>query len=203
MIDEVLKFLGITTISSGIAFGIIKIFSEKIFENYLQTRIETHKSELEKLNISYQIQFSSLHAERAQIIKLLYICLHDYKLAIIDFFEDDLDKNNPIDHLKFKLNEWTKHAITFNSTFHKYKIFFSNNQVNLINNLDLEINKISNETKKFLSNYENGADQINSILTNDVEFSKIKEKYNHLIENVFLLEKELENQFRALLGVEI
>lgn len=203
MLDEVLKYLGLTTISTVTAYAIIKYFSQKTFENYLQKRIETHKSDLEKLNISYQIQFSSLHAERAEIIKSLYDYLYEYKLAIIDFFDGELNKQNPKEHLEYKLNQWSKYGLEYNTTFHKNKIFFSVLQVELMNTIDKEMNKINDGTRIFLSKYRLVSEQINSINSNDLEFSKLKTESSQLLEKVILLEKELETEFRSLLGVDL
>lgn len=203
MLDEVLKYLGITTISTVTAYAIIKYFSQKTFENYLQKRIETHKSDLEKLNISYQIQFSSLHAERAEIIKSIYNYLYEYKLAIIDFFDGDLDNQNPKVHLEYKLKQWSKYALEYNTTFHKYKIFFSISQVELMNTIDKEMNKINGGTTLFLSKYKIVSEQINSINNNDLEFCQLKIDSGQLLEKVMILEKELEAEFRSLLGVDL
>lgn len=203
MIDEVLKYLGITTISTATAYAIIKYFSQKTFENYLLKKIETHKSELERLNISYQIQFSSLHAERAEIIKRLYDYLYKYKLSIMVFFEGELNTQNPKEHLEFILNQWTESVLEFNSTFHKNKIFFSVLQVELINTIDKEMNKINTGTRAFLSNYQLVSEQINAINSNNSEFSQLKTESIQLIEKVMVLEKELETEFRSLLGVEL
>lgn len=203
MFDEVLKYLGAGILSIATAFGIIKYYSKKIFEDYLQKGIETHRSDLERLNISYQIQFSSLHVERAEIIKRLYDYLYEYKLVIIDFLNGELDQQNPKEHLEFKLNQWSKYALEFNTTFHKNKIFFSVSQVELMNTIDKEMNKINNGTRTFLSKYQLASEQINSINNNDLEFSQLKMEGNQLIEKVMLLEKELETEFRSLLGVEL
>lgn len=203
MLDEILKFLGITAISITAAFGIIKYFSKSIFETYLQKRLERHKSELERLNISYQIQFSSLHLERAEIIKQLYDYLHEYKLAIIVFLDDKLDSQNPKEHLETTLNQWTDYALAFNNTFHKNKIFFSLTQVELLNTIDSEMNKINERTREFLSQFKFVSEQIAAIKNKDKGFLNLKAESNQLLEKTMLLEKELETEFRILLGVEL
>lgn len=203
MLDEIFKYLGITLISSGAAYLIIKYFSQKIFETYLQQKLETHKSELEKLNISYQIQFSALHVERAEVIKKLYNNLHDYKIAIMDFFAADLDPQNPQEHLKHQLNQWAKYAVDFNTTFHKNKIFFKQSQIDLLNTIDKKMIGINNDTELFLSKFEFVTDQISAINNQVPEFIELKLQSIQIIEQEMLIEKELESEFRSLLGVEL
>jgi len=201
MSDEFLKYIGIGSSSILIAYTLIKYLSEKIFENYLVKQIENHKSDLEKLNIKYQIQFSSLHAERAEIIKSIYNLLYDHKNIIHDVMNNELDEQNPIGHLKQKLDYWSELAIILSETFHKNKIFFSIEQVDSINKIHLEINQINEMTKSFFVNNKNITQNINKIFNENIEFKKLRARSEIILENVMVLEKELEEEFRKLLGV--
>ncbi|GAA4239643.1 hypothetical protein GCM10022291_34810 [Postechiella marina] len=201
--EEIFKYLGIFSTSTVVAYGLIRYLSQKFFENYLTKRIESHKSELAKLNISHQIQFSSLHKERAVVIKNLYDFLYNYKLAILDFFENELDDKNPKEHLEHKLAEWTKGVMAFSTTFHQNKIFFSTNQVELINTINNEMDKINKDTRIFLSKYSYAEDQIKEIKEKSSEFMELKSRCDIFLNNTFDLEKQLETEFRKLLGVEI
>lgn len=89
-IEQILKYLGLFALATPGAFLLIRYFSQKIFENYLAKSIETHKSNLERINISHEIQYASLHKERAIVIKELYHKLFDYKMTLIHFFNMDL-----------------------------------------------------------------------------------------------------------------
>lgn len=198
-----LEYIGFGTCSIGIAYVIIKFLSEKIFENYLSKQIETHKSELEKLNIKYQIQFTSLHVERAEIIKSIYNLLYDYKIIIHDVMNNELNNQNPIEHLKQKLNRWSEYAICLSEIFHKNKIFFSLVQVDLINKIHSELNRINDETKFFFVNNRNITENINSIFYENIEFIKLRNESELILEKVMVLEKELEEEFRKLLGVDL
>jgi len=201
--EEIFKYLGIFSASTVVAYGLIRYLSQKVFENYLTKRIESHKSELARLNISHQIQFSSLHKERAEVIKKLYDFLYDYKLAILDFFENELDSKNPKEHLEYKLGEWTKAVIAFSTTFHKNKIFFSSDQVELINSINNEMDKINKETRKFLSQFKLVQEQIEAIKKKDVGFTELKNRSDVFLDKTFELEKQLETEFRKLLGVKL
>ncbi|OCB76465.1 hypothetical protein [Flavobacterium crassostreae] len=201
MIDEFLKYIGIGSSSVVLAYVLIKYLSQKIFENYLVKQIDKHKSNLEKLNIKYQIQFSSLHAERAEIIKSIYNLLYDHKNIIHDVMNNLLDEQNPIGHLKQKLDHWSSLAITLSETFHKNKIFFSIEQVNSINRIHSEINQINKMTESFFSDNRNITQNINSIFNENIEFKNLRTSSDIILENVMVLEKELEEDFRKLLGV--
>ena len=166
-------------------------------------KIESHKSELERLNISHQIKFSSLHVQRAEIIKNLYEYLLDYKMSIFDFFDDKLDELDSKEHLENKLNNWTNAVMGFNDTFHKNKIFFSLKNCELINAIHNEMGKINRRTKEFLSSYNLVDEQINAINNKTPKFLNLKTESDQLLNKILELEKELENQFRNLLGVEI
>lgn len=201
--EEIFKYLGIFSGSTIVAYGLIRYLSQKLFENYLTKRIESHKSELARLNISHQIQLSSLHKERAEVIKNLYDLLYEYKLAIMDFFENELDTKNPKEHLEYKLGEWTKAVIEFSTTFHKNKIFFSSEQVELINSVNNEMDKINKETTKFLSQFKLVQEQIEAIKKRDGGFFDLKKRRDVFLDKTFELEMQLETEFRKLLGVEI
>lgn len=201
-IDKFFAYLGVGVTSITIAFGLIKYLSKNLFENYLLKKLETHKNELERLNISYQIQFSSLHAERAEIIKRLYDYLYEYKLIVLDFFGGELDISDSQKHLQYKLKTWTKIVIEFSEMFHKNKIFFSIPQVELINTIHNEMSIINYTTQDFLGKYQKVSEQISAIQTNAPEFAKLKADSDKLIDDIMVLEKQLENEFRNLLGVE-
>lgn len=197
------ELLGIFFTAGLVTFGLIKFLSKRIFDNYLKKRLESHKSDLERLNISHQIQFSSLHKERAIIIKQLYFSLYDYKLSVMDFFDSQLDNDRPKEHLKHKLENWTNAVLNFSPLFHKNKIYFSKKQVEMINSINNEMEKINTETKQFLSSFEIIQNQITAIKNENQDFKELKKRSNILLENTFELEKNLENEFRKILGVEI
>lgn len=201
--DEILKYLGMFSVSTIAAFGFIKALSKLTFENYLKKRIESHKSELERLNFSFQIQFSSLHKERAIVIKHLYFSLYDYKLAVMDFFGTEINESKPFEHLEHKIENWTKAVLNFSPLFHKNKIFFSTGQVELMNSINNEMESINIETKQFLSQFNSIQCQIGAINSKSEEFMRLKTKCDISLKKTLHLERYLENEFRKILGVEI
>lgn len=199
--EEIFKILGLFATSSVVAFGFIKYMSQKIFDNYLVKKIETHKSELSRLTISHQIKYSSLHKERAIVIKDLYIVLYHYKLTILEFFNVELNDTNPKAEFQNRIGNWTKYAVEFNSMFHRNKIFFSEEHVDLINKIDNEMDKISGDTKAFLSQFELVSKQIEAIQNKDKDFMALKLQIEPVLNKADVLERKLENEFREILGV--
>jgi len=201
VINQIFAFLGVGITATAVAFGLIKYLSQNLFENYLIKKLENHKSELERLNISHQIQFAALHAERAMIIKKLYESLQDYKLIVMDFFEGNLDNTHPDKHLKSQLDSWTKIVVDFSDLFHKNKIFFSVSQVELINRIHNEMSKINDSTQNFLQKFQNIEDEIKAIKNKTPEFNTLRNENDKLVSEIMSLESDLENEFRNLLGV--
>ena len=105
--EQVLEYIGLFALATPVAFGLIKYFSQKIFENYLSKSIETHKSNLERINISHEIQYASLHKERAIVIRELYQKFFDYKMAVIHFFNMELAPGNEVPDFKFRIKNWS------------------------------------------------------------------------------------------------
>lgn len=201
--NDIFELLGVFSTAGLVAYGLIKFLSKSIFENYLKKRLESHKSDLERLNISHQIQFSSLHKKRAIIIKKLYFSLYDFKLSVINFFDGELDNERPKEHLEHMLDNWTNAVLTFSPLLHKNRIYFSKHQVEMINSINNEMEKINVETKKFLLKYNLIQDKINAIKNRNHDFNELRERSIKLLENIFELEKNLEDEFRKILGVEI
>lgn len=201
--EGILEFAVAILLSTPIAFGLIRYFSQKAFESYLQQRIETHKSELAKLNISHQIQFSSLHKERAELIRKLYYSLYDCKKAIIAFFYSETDARVSEVHLQRMLDQWAEFLRLFSDTFNKNRIFFPTEQAELMDSLNREMLKISDLTNSFLSSFSSSQEQISAIREKAPRFQNFKKEGDSLIEKISILEEQLETEFRRLLGVEI
>src|SRR6185295_14585965 len=152
--QEFLQYLGVVSLSTGLAYTVIVFFSKRIFENYLQRGIEKYKSDLERTNIGFQIQFASLHKERAEVIKRLYQALYAYKIAVLDFFEGDLNKDQPVKHFELKIQAWTNAVLNFSPLFHVNRIFFSEKLCSLIDSINNEMDKINNDTKDYFGTFQ-------------------------------------------------
>lgn len=80
---EAIEQLGIFTIGSVSIVGLVGYLSKIVFEKFLETKINSYKTTLEKeleifknelkrKDFEFETKFSKLHIERAKIIKELY-----------------------------------------------------------------------------------------------------------------------------------
>ncbi|MCH6235790.1 hypothetical protein [Cognataquiflexum rubidum] len=199
---EIFDFIGKISFAVLIAFGLIQYSSKKIFENYLLKRIENHKSNLERINISHEIQFASLHKERAIVIRELYQKLFDYKLVVIQFFNMNLDPKNEKLDLEIRINEWTITAPEFSTYFHKNRIYFSKELCEIIDNLINQLDVINKETQTFLRSFQLLEEQIQAIHSKDKRFIELKNKVNYYLKkDIEKISLNLEQEFRKILGV--
>lgn len=204
MVRTIFEWIGIITVASTVAFGVLRYLAKKLLENYLSRQMESYKSELQRLNISHQIQFASLHKERAEIIKQLYHLLHDYRLAVIVFFNQELNKEHPVENLKHNLAKWTGAVLAFSNTFHENRIYFSEEVVDQINKFNNKMEEINKSTQEFLGSFQYAQEQVNAIKEKHPRFVEFREKSMKLLEKEVLpIEADLENEFRHILGVEI
>jgi len=196
--------LGYSTAAIGIAGSVIYYFSRQIFESYLKRSIEKYKSELERVNTQHQIIFSSLHKERAEVIKTIYYLLFEYKKSVLGFFFVKLNKSNPYLDLAFKVKMWSDTAPAFSNTFHKYRIFFTEDLCRVIDEINNELDVIKQKSEAFVNNYSSGNEQAAAIMNESDDFKIIQKEADALLKGkIRTLELELEREFRKLLGVDI
>lgn len=199
--EQVLEYFGLFSLAVTVAYGLIKYLSQNIFENYLSKSIETHKSNLERLNISYEIQFATLHTERALVIRELYRKFFDYRGAVIYFFNMELSTQDPVGDLKNRLAIWSKAVPDFSNYFHLNRIYFSKSLCSIIDNLNNEMDKINGDNRSFLGAYTSVDEQIAAFRSQ--KFTELREKTNKFIETeIMKISNELETEFRKILGVE-
>ncbi|MBB6326332.1 hypothetical protein FHS59_001960 [Algoriphagus iocasae] len=210
---EVLKYLVSVTGLTGLA-GLIIYFAKKFidklldvgvdhFKKDLQKELENYKHELENKNFEFQTKFSSLHLERLEAIKNLYLRLQNFKsnLSHVLIHLNMIPAPELKDEVGFKLSEDLFNSyselIEFFST---HKIFFSKEIDEKIGALDkffVEHNLQSINVQTWESN---------RALRNSKEFDEfLEDEYQKLIGlhkieiNKVLL--ELEDKFREMLGV--
>jgi len=201
--EDLLKILGIFSASSVVVFVIIKYAAQQIFESYLKKSIETHKSELERINISHQIQFASLHKERATVIKELYYRLYDYKTAVLHFFLVELSKEDSEGDFRNRLNEWRLAVLNFSPYFHKHRIYFDKALCSKLDNINNELDNVKKDTEKFLRSFNNIDDEIAAINDNSEIFAILRERSRLLFEETIMpISEQLEEEFRKILGVQ-
>lgn len=201
--EEFLKAFGIFSASSVLVFAIIKYTSQQIFDSYLKKSIQSHKSDLERINISHQIQYASLHKERATVIKELYYRLYDYKTAVLHFFLVELSSEDPEGDFRNRLNEWKIAILNFSPYFHKHRIYFDKALCSTLDDINNKLEKVNEDTQKFFHSFDNIDDELAAIRGNSQTFVDLRERSRKLFEETIMpVSEQLEEEFRKILGVE-
>ena len=73
--QEIIKFLG----GASVFGAVIAYLGKTAVDAYVSGRVETYKSDLQRLTSEHSIRFQRLHSERAEVIKELYA-----KFALLD-----------------------------------------------------------------------------------------------------------------------
>lgn len=197
-----MEFLGFLTIGIATAFGLIKFFSQKIFDNYLQKSFEKYKSELERENTKHRIQFENLQKQRAEFIKRLYGLIHSYSSNVLWFFNDDLEVGIEDKHLKFLLDSWENSMMEYSKVFNENRILLSEKLCSRLDYFGESLSGIYRKTETILYKHPSIKEQILSMKDKNSDYSKLKNDVNQLF-NIELIQvqKDLEANFRSILGV--
>lgn len=150
--NSILEYIGGLAIAISFAFGLIKYFAQKVFEQELAKNLEKFKSdlnkeskaveiELNKLANIYQTKFNSLHVERATIIKVLYENIYNYNIAVADFFLGSNNENPAI--VQSKIEAWTNAVVDFSNHFHLNRIFFKKETADKLDKLNNQMDEIN------------------------------------------------------------
>lgn len=209
---ELLLQLGISTTFVAAVLGYL---GKKVIEQYLKSKLETHKSKLsneaaqfklnlEKLNSENSIRYHKIFEERAVLIKDFY--------ALIDKLERQLEnltsciqgpewvEDKERDENAKKSLEKTKRK------FSKNRVFFTKKQCENIDNLiDASQQIIRNMTKAKWQSLRESRDP--NLLINNAQLGKTATdnwiRCEQDVVDLFMpTKKELEDDFRKLFGIE-
>ncbi len=197
-----MEFLGYLGLGTAAAFGLIKFFSHKIFENYLQKSFEKYKSNLERENTTHRIQFENLQKERAEFIKKLYGLIHNYSSNVGWFFNDDLAVGMEDMHLKSLLDSWENSMVEYSKVFNENRILLSEKLCSRLDDFGESLSRIYSKTETILKKHPSIKEQILAIKDEDSDFSKLRNEVNRLFDSELeQIQKDLEANFRSILGV--
>lgn len=208
----VISAIQILFLPAIIFFGkrLVEFFFNKTIElkkAELAQNLENYKKEIEQENKNFQyqldsklqefnIKFSSLHTERAEVIKNLYFKLIDLQSAMFNFTRlghiviEDSQKEE-----KERLDRVNDTLKNFTDYYHPNKIFFSSSITLKIDNLFKEYWETGWKFAKVLR--ENNYNQtIESEINN---WQNISDKVDTFFPPLIM---ELENDFREILGVK-
>ena len=197
---EILKTLGIISIGSFSIVALLGYLTKTMFNKYIQGKTDAYKHTLEIIAMEHEIRFSELHKERAQLIKDIYSKILDFRISVSNFIKYVEAESTPdaTRALKF-LGEKT---VALAMTFDPNKIFFSNKLCIQIENLFVEIKSLNINLTSLLKD-----NSIAELLSNK---NNLKSDFLLLTKNTTVLittkidpiKKELEMEFRKLLGVK-
>ncbi len=174
----------------------------EIFKNRLEKELEVHKKNLDMMKIQYQIQFSSLHEKRGEVIIELYSLLYD--------LEQDLKYYTS----KAQGSEWvsdTKRDDKAKNTLVKTKEVFEKNRIffeeDLCDKLDKIIKERENVIKKMrgaritAKNLAEGPwlELDGTELPRNIWFKQEEKVRGEIVDS----RKQLADDFRVLFGIEI
>ncbi|HGE5773650.1 TPA: hypothetical protein ACGGHC_000444 [Flavobacterium psychrophilum] len=185
-----------------ILFGLY--LGKNLMEHFFNETIEIKKKELEQESKNFQhqldsklqefnIKFSNLHTERANVIKELYEKLINLDKSIKQFIDisQDIDKSNP---KRLRVN---KSLVDFANYYYPNKIYFSKSISSKIEILFKEYRKTGIKFDRLLSYMTNPDKEYNEKYDNT--WDEIYEKTNTYFPPLF---EELEDEFREILGVK-
>ena len=204
LIEKIISSVGGTVALAGATTWL----ATKLIENRFARSIEEYKSRLkaesdeqiESLKSHFQvaakereITASWLHQKRAAVIETLYSSLVDLQNST-RIVLDILSPNDPLDIRKCSTEAVTKLHNTYNA-YLKAKIFLSNNTCDAIEKV---LNGIQNPVimySLYLGNYEDN--ELSTLID-------VKERaWKEILEVVPSALRELESDFRQVLGVEL
>ena len=192
--QEIIEFLGgATAISLTIAF-----LGKKAIEAYLAGRVEAYKNNLEKIANEHSIRFQRLHTERAEVIKDIY--------AKLCFLDDTLYSTlRPFQavgepELKEKVQKLSEQFNDLRTYFLPKRIFFEEKLCMLIDSiLDAAKGVFYDITTYPVDTTELSYKHDRELLKERHEFW---DKARNIHKNEMAeLKKELEQEFRRILGI--
>lgn len=169
----------------------------------LAQNLENYKKDIEQENKNFQhqldaklqefnIKFSSLHSERANVVKELFLKILALQSSLNDLFKiDRLHLKDNIDILQNFTNKFND----FKRYFLPNKIYFSHQLEIKIENFLIEYSKIANDCINILDQNNK-----NNFSTNDdLKWKELSGKFDDFSNEII---KELSDDFREILGVK-
>jgi hypothetical protein len=183
--NEIIKNLLYFLISSGIIAWLVKA----IFNQYFSKDLEKFKSSLEREAFSYQVRYEKMHAERAEVIKNLYIRIVTTERSFYDFMhifqrggDDDQKKKGPIA---------AKAANDMTEYYDKNKIFFTEKEAE-------KIEKLMDKFKEIWNTFESSQFKKAQNLVYVDDWDK---SWNQIKTEIPKIRNVIEKRFRKVIGI--
>jgi hypothetical protein len=195
---EVITSLGIFTVGSISITGLLAFFGRKLFEQYLQKKLDDHRNQLQLILQEHKIRYSKLHSDRADVIRVLYekLVIMEQSMRTYVFpaqFRGDLSR-------KDKKTKAGNAADDFFYYFYPNEVLFDDSICNLVN----EMNKLYQNVWVHTTMYDNEVAQAD--LETHYEFDDgaveaVMKAWETIDAKIPPLKDNLKIQLRKLLGV--
>lgn len=195
MIDWVTILISTVTSSSIVAISLVILgfIAKSLYGQVLSKDLEIHKSSLERVAHEHSVKFESLHAKRAEVISEVY--------TRIVFAENlSFDMLNVIDNdSELPLGERYKHA---KESLSELAAHFEFNRLYFEDKTCKKVDEIIKRMGKVLKDYVPILKAVESEDLNEEHFEVWKHSFNIILKDIPPIKKEIEIQFRTLLGIE-
>ncbi len=131
--SQLLTNLGIFALSSLSITGLLAFLGKRIFDQYLQAKLEDHRHQLQLIAQSHQIRYSKLHNDRAQIIVDLYTRLYTLQQAMKFYIFPMQAQGEP--SREEKRAQAANAAQDFFTHFYRNDIFFDERVLQLVDEM--------------------------------------------------------------------
>jgi hypothetical protein len=192
--EAIIKFFGGATAISGL----FAYLGKKGIESYLSGKLESHKKNLERIAAEHSIRFQHLHSERATVVKEMY-----EKLVTLDESLDSTLRRFQAageESLEDKVSALSNNFNALRNYYLPKRIFFDEPLCELIDQILESAKGIFYDITTHAVNPEDPSYQYaRELLTERHEFwKKARGIHNNEVSD---LKKNLENEFRNILGI--
>ena len=192
--QEIFEFLGGVTV-----FGAVIAYLGKTgIDAFVSGRIESYKKNLERITAEHSVRFQSLHAERAEIIKTFY----DKLSQLDEVLSSTLAQFQPVHDISLveKVQLMSKHFNETREYFVPRRIFFDEHTCVQVERVLVVARGIFFDVTTYEIDIQHPQYKYDrSILKERHEFWE-KARVSHM-SDFSPLKKNLEDQFRSLLGI--
>jgi len=199
---EIIRDIGIFSISAGLIVWLIKKIAIYYFSKNLEAyklslksnaekEIENLKAQLQIASQQHQIRFSMLHEKRAEIIAELYALLAEADSSTNFFFS--VLKITDFKNVKELAKDSFTKIYEFANYFRKHNIYLSKDLCESINNFFASLAKPILQYKLLDMNSE---EEIK-------EFQDFFNSWQLKKDEISLIRRRIEKEFRDILGVDI
>ena len=179
-----------------------KVWANRILEKdrlRYQKELEAIKAELGRTSQEYIIKFSSLHAQRGDIVRDLYEKFISTQRAMHSILKQFQFASEP--PLTDKIKSFVENFDTFYQFYLKRRIYFSKSVCNKIEDLTFTLRDIHIDINTYPVDLDNVEYEVNpDLLEKRQEYwEQAQKSFNKKAES---LAEDIESEFRKLLGVE-